>query len=438
MALLRVFHTKDLTPAERSSLTKRAYAEDKSAYALVEEIIHRIQTEGEKAVLAYTEKFDGVRLDSLVVPETEIRSAGRALDSALRKAFEKAAENIQAFHQLQRDALSQKETTIAGTRIGFRYTPVEGAAVYAPGGKATYPSSVLMGLIPARIAGADAVLVTPPDRSGSVHPSVLFAAELAGAKQVLRVGGAQGVAACALGIGVPACQVIVGPGNRFVTAARAILASRGIIRPDVPAGPSEVIVIADESADPAFAASDLLSQAEHGDDSPCILLTSSETFAAAVVTEVEKGIAERPARGDMKSKSIREHSFVLVCRDLNEAFDFSNEYAPEHLEICTREPSRDLEKVKHAGSVFLGHYAPVALGDYFSGTNHVLPTAGGARLFAGLGVDTFMKRLTFQEPTKESLRQALEPILLMSRAEGLEHEHGHSVAVRFKKDKPGN
>ncbi len=435
MALLRTFHAKDLTRAARSALTKRAYADDRSAFAVVEEIVSRIEAEGEKAVLAYTEKFDGVRLESLVVPESEIKNAAQGLDPALRKAFEKAAENIEAFHELQKAALSQKETTISGTRIGFRYTAVEGAAVYAPGGKALYPSSVLMGLIPARIAGADAILVTPPDRSGSVHPAVLFAAQLAGARQILRVGGAQGVAAAALGVGVPACQVIVGPGNRFVTAARAILAARGIIRPDVPAGPSEVIVIADDSANPAFVASDLLSQAEHGEDSPCILLTASEKLAALVVAEVEKGIADRPERAAMKSKSIREHSFILLCRDLEDAFDFSNEYAPEHLEICTRDASRDLEKVKHAGSVFLGNYAPVALGDYFSGTNHVLPTAGGARLFAGLGVDTFMKRLTFQEPTKESLRHALEPILLMSRAEGLEHEHGHSVAVRFKDPK---
>lgn len=436
--MLRIFQNKDLSPADRAKLMLRESAEDPRAFEIARDIIDRVEREGLAAVRELTEKFDGCDLTSFAVTDAEFDAADAALSEEERAAFRRAAGNIREFHTLQREALQGRESLIDGSTLGFRYVPLDGAGIYVPGGKALYPSSVLMGLIPAVIAGVpDPVLITPPDENGAVHPAVLYCAKIAGTRRILKAGGAQGVAAAAFGLVFPPVPFVSGPGNRFVTAAKQILAARGRIRLDAPAGPSEVIVIADESARPEFVAADLLSQAEHGADSPAILLTDSATLAQATAREIERGIRERPDRAEMKSTSIREHSYAVVFDRLDDAFAFSNEYAAEHLEICTRDPRADLEKVTAAGSVFLGHFAPVALGDYYSGTNHVLPTGGAARAYSGLGVDTYLKRITFQHPTRDSLRRALEPILIMSRIEGLEHEHGHSVAVRFE-DGAGN
>lgn len=434
--MLKIYQAKELTPELRKSIITRKYSQDQDAFAIVQEIIEDVKTRGVDAVREYTEKFDKIRFekpsDFSVKPE-EFDEAEKRLAPEIKAAFSKAAENIRAFHELQRKNIHDAETTIAGARLGYRYRPVKSAGIYIPGGKASYPSTVLMGMIPAKVAGVErTVLMTPPSKDGSIMDAVLFCAKLAGATEVIKVGGAQGIAAAAYGVFDSAVEIIVGPGNRYVTAAKALLAAEGTIKMDLPAGPSEVIVIADESANAKFAASDLLSQAEHGEDSPAILLTNKLAFAEAVDREIEKGIAERPDRRIMKETSIREHSCAIVFDNLDDAFVFSNDYAPEHLEICTKDPESDLKKVENAGSIFLGHYAPVALGDYFSGTNHILPTGGAGRFYAGLGVDAFLKRVTYQYPTKESLKNALEPILIMSKVEGLEHEHGHSVEVRFK------
>ena len=431
--MLRIFQNKDLTPDSRAKLMLRESAEDPEGFEIARGIVERVEREGLGAVRELTLKFDGCDLQDFAVSRAEFDAAEGQLTAAERDAFERAARNIRDFHTLQKDSLTNQETEIDGAALGFRYVPMDGAGVYVPGGKALYPSSVLMGVTPAVIAGVpEPLVITPPDENGQIHPAVLFCAKLAGTTRILKAGGAQAVAAAALGLVFPPVHFIAGPGNRFVTAAKQILASRGKIGLDSPAGPSEVIVIADESARADFVASDLLSQAEHGADSPAILLTDSRELAEATAREVERGIAERPDRADMKSTSIRDHSYAVVFDTLEDAFVFSNEYGPEHLEICTRDPRADLEKITSAGSIFLGHFAPVALGDYYSGTNHVLPTGGAARAYSGLGVDTFMKRLTYQHPTRESLRNALDPIMLMSKIEGLEHEHGHSVAVRFE------
>ena len=433
--MLRIFKSGDITAEQRAGLMKRVASEDRSAVETVRSILDRIEREGTSAVLDYTLQFDGVRLNDLVAQPEEFDAAENQLSDDLKRAFQKAAENIATFHQLQREALRDHDTIIDGTLMGFKYIPVDAAGVYVPGGKASYPSSVLMGLIPAIIAGVrKQILITPPNASGSVDPAVLYCARMAGGNsiQVIKAGGAQGIAAAAYGLTGIRTEVIVGPGNRYVMAAKSILTERGLIRMDMPAGPSEVIVIADESARPEFVAADLLSQAEHGEDSPAVLLTDSIALAEATAREIERGLNERPARRDMKATSIREHSFAVVFDDIKEAFVFSNEYGPEHLEICTQHPQRDLERITSAGSVFLGHYAPVALGDYFSGTNHVLPTGGAARFYSGLGVEHFLKRITYQYPTEESLRNALDPIMLMSVHEGLDQEHGHSVQVRFQ------
>lgn len=435
--MLRIFEADQLSKAERAELMLRASSEDRDAPELVREIIDRVEREGASAVVEFTQRFDGVQLaaDGLMAAPAEFDAAEAQLSEELKQAFREAYQNIQAFHRLQRESLVDQETTIDGARLGFKYTPVEGAGVYVPGGKAAYPSSVLMGLTPANIAGvAQSLLITPPNAEGSVDPAVLFCARLAGCEHVLKSGGAQGVAAAAFGLGGRRVQVVAGPGNRYVMAAKSILTARGLIRMDMPAGPSEVVVIADETANAEYVAADLLSQAEHGEDSPAILLTNSRAFAEAVDQAVQRGIQNRPQRAEMKSTSIREHSYAIVYKDLADAFDFANEYGAEHLEICTNDPEADFAKIHCAGSVFLGHYAPVALGDYYSGTNHVLPTGGAARAYSGLGVETFLKRISFQHPTKASLKKALQPILLMSRHEGFDQEHGHSVAVRFGED----
>lgn len=435
MGLLKIYKGKDLTPSLRKELLQRESALDQDAFRIVEEILSAVEAGGEAAVIDFTKRFDGVELKELLATPAEFERAERALDPELKRAFEKAADHIRQFHAVQKRHLTSDEITVDGTRLGYKYVPVDGAGVYVPGGKASYPSSVLMGLIPASLAGVSSPLViTPPDKSGSVMDAVLFCAKLGGSSRVLKAGGAQGVAAAAMGLAGKPAQVIAGPGNRYVTAAKSLLVSRGLIRMDMPAGPSEVIVIADSTANPLFVASDMLSQAEHGEDSPAILLTDSMELALAVEQELKRGMEDRPARGAMKRTSIERHSYAVVFDDLVDAIHFSNDYGPEHLEICTKDPMKDLASITSAGSVFLGNYAPVALGDYYSGTNHVLPTGGSAGFYSGLGVETFMKRITYQYPTEASLRAAMDPIVRMSTAEGLDQEHGHSVQVRFHKE----
>ena len=438
--MLRIYEAGQLSPSDRRGLIQRFSAEEETTVGdVVAEILRRVEAEGAAAVQEYTRRFDGTELPQLTVPEEALDRAGNELDRDVRQAFEQAAENIRAFHELQMDNVRDSATTIQGSRLGFRYTPIEGAAVYAPGGTAVYPSSVLMGLIPASVAGVRSpLLITPPTRTGSPHPAILFCAQLAGCRTVLQAGGAQGIAAAAFGLAGPRAQLITGPGNRYVNAAKAQLAKRGLLKMDMPAGPSEVLVIADESANPEFVAADLLSQVEHGADSQAVLATTSRPLAEATARAIERGLAERTSRAEMKGAAIHQRSFAVVFKLLDDAIEFANEYAAEHLEICTADPERDFAKITSAGSVFLGHYAPVALGDYFSGTNHVLPTGGAARFYSGLGVDQFLKRISYQHPTRESLERALAPILAMSRIEGLADEHGHSVAVRFENPDGGD
>ena len=434
--MLKIYSSSELTPQLRARLLQRSSSEDREALAIVQAILDEIAAEGLIALKRISERLDGVAPDPFLVTPEEFEEAELALSSEIKQAFQTAYQNIKSFHAFQRKMLEDQKTTVCTSTLGYMYRPVERVAVYVPGGKAFYPSSVLMGVVPARIAGVSHItLLTPPGRDGKIHPAVLYCARLAGANAVLKAGGAHGVAAAYHGLLTPPAELIIGPGNRYVTAAKNLLASTGRVRIDQPAGPSEVIVIADNTARPAFVAADLLSQAEHGEDSPCILLTDSLVLAERVSEEIAKGLDERPERRSMKETSIREHSYAVVFETLDEAIAFSNDYGPEHLEIATEKPERDLEKITAAGSVFLGHYAPVALGDYFSGTNHILPTGGAARMFSGVGVDTFMKRITYQYPTRESLRKALEPIRIMSKVEGLDQEHGHSVEVRFEGEK---
>ncbi|MCB1171982.1 MAG: histidinol dehydrogenase [Leptospiraceae bacterium] len=432
-SILSIYKAAELSARLREQIVRRESIQDTSVHDTVASILAAVRDTGAQAVLNFTRQFDGVEVTELLSSRSEFDQAEAALPADLRAAFNAAAANIRAFHELQRAGLKDAELTLGGTRLGFRYQAVDCAAVYVPGGKARYPSSVLMGLIPANVAGVrDCMLVTPPTANGSVDPAVLYCARLAGCETVIKSGGAQGIAAAAFGLGGRRPDLVIGPGNRFVTEAKQQLAGQGLLRIDSPAGPSEVLVVADDSANPEWVAADMLSQAEHGADSPAILACLDLEFAQAVNQALDRGLAERPARAEWKRTSIQEHSCAIVFESKQEALDFANEYAAEHLEICTRDPEGDFQQIRHAGSVFLGHYAPVALGDYYSGTNHVLPTGGTARFYAGLGVDSFLKRMSWQYATRESLAASRKGIALMSAYEGFDQEHGHSVEVRFQ------
>ncbi len=435
--MLAVYHRQELNAQDYARILRRSLANEKETYQSVLPILEDVQKNGLDAVSRYNQKWDGLLLSpqELFVTEEEFQKAEAKLAPELKEAFQEAYKNIHAFHALQKKSLISKETEIAGTRLGYRYLPMEGAAIYAPGGLAVYPSSVLMGLVPARLAGVrECILITPPSAAGQVHDALLYCAHLAGVHKVCKAGGVQGIAAAAYGfIGSPV-SIIAGPGNRYVTAAKSILAAQGKVAIDLPAGPSEVLIIADDTAKPSFIAADMLSQAEHGPDSAAVLLCLSPSLLEAVQQELAAALQTRSRRrrAAMKRQSIQEHSFALVCQNWDEVYRFANDYAPEHLELCVAEPEKALDKISNAGSVFLGHYSPVALGDYYSGTNHILPTGGAARFRSGLGVDHFLKRISYQYASKESLRAAMPSILAMSRCEGFEEEHGRSVSLRFQ------
>ncbi|MCG6152750.1 histidinol dehydrogenase [Leptospira bandrabouensis] len=389
-------------------------------------ILDAVRTRGDKALIEYTEKFDGITLSSVTLDPHSIQTN---LDPKIKEAFLRAKKNIETFHEAQKRESWSK--TIDGNRLGVKYTPIPSLSVYAPGGKALYPSSVLMGVIPAKIAGVKNIqLVTPPQKEG-LPEILIWLSQILGVNRIVTVGGAQGIAACAYGTeSIPKSEFIVGPGNAYVAAAKSYLAGKGIIGIDSPAGPSEVCIIADASANPKWVACDMLSQAEHGEDSSAILLTTDKNFAVKVSEELEKAFIERPKRLEMKQNSIYKNSAIIIFPSLEDCIWFSNELAPEHLEIQTKTNEEVFSKIEHAGSVFLGPYSPVAMGDYISGTNHILPTARGSRIYSSLGVDTFLKRVTFQEVTKESLESLYPFVKLMSELEGLDEEHGTSVKIR--------
>lgn len=405
---------------------KRAREDLSSTLNLVKPIIEDVQKRGDAALRDYTRKFDGTVPDSFVL---ELSSLHPKIDSDLENALQKAAENIQAFHKIQ--IPEDKEITVHGNRLGIRHTPVESVSVYAPGGKALYPSTILMGVIPAKLAGVKNIQIVTPPQQGALPDGLIAAAKIAGADRIILAGGAQGIAAVAYGTEtIPASEFVIGPGSKFVTAAKVFLSGQGVIGIDSPAGPSEVLVVADDSANPTWVAADLLSQAEHGEDSVAILCTDSLSLAQKVAEEVEKALHERPKRGEMKRKSIEDHGRIFVFPNLEECFAFSDLFAPEHLEIQTKNYREDLKKIRHAGSVFLGNYSPVAMGDYISGTNHILPTAGAARIYSSLGVATFLKRVTWQEVSRDSLKDLYPHVKVLSEFEGLDEEHGTSVKIR--------
>ena len=395
--------------------------------ATVTEIIENVKKNGDQALYAYCEKFDGAKLNSLLVSEEEIQGAFASVDPAFIAVLEKAAANIRKFHSRQvRNSFVINDTD--GIVMGQKIIPVDRAGLYVPGGTASYPSTVLMDSIPAKIAGCpEVVMVTPPNREGKVAPVILAAAKIAGIDKIFKVGGAQAIAALAYGTeSIPKVDKIVGPGNAFVAEAKKQVFGKVSI--DMIAGPSEILIVADGKTDPRHAAADLLSQAEHDKLASAVLVTDSPELALAVQQELEAQIPLLE-RADIARASIDNNGKIIVAEDLMQAIDIANEIAPEHLELCLDNPFDYLDSIRHAGSIFMGRNCPEALGDYLAGPNHTLPTSGTARFSSPLSVDDFIKKTQFTYFTKNALSKVAEDVALFARAEGLT-AHAKSAVIR--------
>jgi len=393
----------------------------------VKKILDDVRLNGDRAVRACCEKFDRVVLNQFEVSQDEMNEAQRLVPKELKAAIRLAATNIETFHRSQ-IMVSQKIETTQGVTCWQRAVAIKKVGLYIPGGTAPLFSTVLMLAIPAHIAGcSEIILCSPPAKDGTIHPAILYSAGLAGVSRIFKIGGAQAIAAMAYGTEtVPRVYKIFGPGNQYVTAAKQLAALRDVAI-DMPAGPSEVEVIADETANPAFVAADLLSQAEHGADSQVILVTAYEAIIDPVIAEIKRQSVELP-RKELAARAL-EHSRIIVLKNHHEVMDFTNAYAPEHLIIQTKDYAALAEQVIHAGSVFLGHFTPESAGDYASGTNHTLPTNGYARMYSGVNLDSFVKKITFQEITSSGLHSIGPAIETMAQAESL---HAHSNAVHLR------
>ena len=414
-------------PVQWEEVVKRPVKGQADLTETVCDILRHIQEEGDRALLAYEECFDKVKLITPVVSQEEMDEAENLLSDELKDSIRLAANNIAAFHGAQR-FIGEKVSTQPGVTCWQKAVPIERVGLYIPGGTAPLFSTVLMLAIPARIAGChEIVLCTPPGRDGKVNPATLFAARVAGVNSIFKAGGVQAIGAMAYGTeSVPRVYKIFGPGNQYVTAAKQWVSLHGVAI-DLPAGPSEVEVLADDSANPVFVASDLLSQAEHGIDSQALLITTSVALAEKVKNEVERQLPLL-SRKEIASHSL-DNSKLIVVRDMQEAIALTNEYAPEHLIIESNEPHVLASGVVNAGSVFLGHYAPESAGDYASGTNHTLPTNGYAKAYSGVCLDSFVRKITFQEITQAGLQTIGPAIECMASAEGLD---GHRRAVSLR------
>lgn len=393
-------------------------------------VLSDIRERGDKAVLEYELKFDKVELASLLVSQEEISASEGLVPEDLKKAIRQAKKNIETFHRSQ--IFESKEIeTMPGVTCWQKAVAIEKVGLYIPGGTAPLFSTVLMLAVPAKIAGCkEIVLCSPPDKQGNIHPAILFAAKESGVDKIFKIGGIQAIGAMAYGTeSVPKVYKIFGPGNQYVMAAKQLVSLRDVAI-DMPAGPSEVQVIADDTADPAFIAADLLSQAEHGADSQVILTTASEALIEKVQIEIEKQLKDLP-RNEIAQKAL-SHSRLILLKDNREIIEMTNEYAPEHLIIETKDYMSIAGQITNAGSVFLGHYTPESAGDYASGTNHTLPTNGYAKAYSGVNLDSFIKKITFQEITKEGIHNLGETIEVMAENEQL-FAHKNAVSLRLKK-----
>jgi len=414
----------DLGPNERAALFDRD-AGIEEIRGDVRDIVDRVRTEGDVAVREFSEEFDDVSVGNIDVTDAAERAA-EELDDDIRAAIETAAENVRAFHE--RQVPEDWRESFDGRELGRRYRPVERAGVYVPGGTAAYPSSALMGVIPAAVAGVEHVVVTTPPAE-ELNQVTLAAIHIAGADAVYQVGGAQAIGALAYGTEtVDRVQTVVGPGNRWVTAAKAEV--RGDVEIDFLAGPSEIAILADETADPELVAADMVAQAEHDTHASVVAVTHDEETAAAVADEIDAQVGDRDREETIRGALDNDASGVFLARSMSEAVLFTEEYAAEHLAIVAEDDEDLLDRIDSAGSVFLGPYSPVAAGDYASGPNHVLPTGGGARRYGGLSVDTFLRSTTVQRLDRDALSDLSETITTLADAEGLEG-HAESVRKRF-------
>ena len=423
--MIKIINFKDIDPSEILDRKENVF----NVADAVADIIKEVRANGDAALFEYSRKFDKVELSSLEVSKEEIDAAFSKVEPEFVEILKEAKENIYAFHSRQvRNSFLINEKD--GVVIGQKVIPIEKVGLYVPGGTAAYPSSVLMNAIPAKIAGCnEIVMVTPPAKDGSVNPAILAAAKVAGVDRIFKVGGAQAVAALAYGTeSVPAVDKIVGPGNAYVAEAKKQVFGKVSI--DMIAGPSEILVIADKNNNPAYVAADLLSQAEHDKNATAVLVTDSKELADAVSAELEHQIPQL-SRSEIARVSIDNNGKIIITESIDEAIFVANGLAPEHLEICLDDPFMYLDKIKNAGSVFMGKYCPEALGDYFAGPNHTLPTSGTARFSSPLSVDDFVKKTQFSYYTKEALEKVARKVEFFANKEGL-GAHAKSAVIRFE------
>ena len=429
---MQIIDARDIAALPNGSwevLLKRPAFDVASLNGKVKAILEEVKEKGDAAIKNFTEKFDGVLLESFIVSNEEKKQAEQQLTDALKTAIQTAANNIRIFHQKQ---IIQPEIieTMPGIQCWRKSVGIEKVGLYIPGGTAPLFSTILMLGIPAKLAGCkEIVLCSPPDKKGFLHPAILYAAQIAGIIKIYKIGGVQAIGAMAYGTEtVPAVYKIFGPGNQYVTCAKQLIQQDGIAI-DMPAGPSEVCVLADDTANASFVAADLLSQAEHGTDSQVILVTTSEGFIQEVIKEIGNQL-EHLQRKTIAALAL-ENSKIVLVKDRKDAVDIVNAYAPEHLIISCKNEDELAEQISNAGSVFIGKYSPESVGDYASGTNHTLPTNGFAKMYSGVSVDSFVKKITYQKASKEGLQNIAETVQQMAMAEGLD-AHAKAVGVRLK------
>ncbi len=413
-----------------SDILSRSQLENKEVQRTVDAIIADIRENGDKALFEYTKKFDkfDVTSENILVKRDEIEEAYSLVDKELTGVIKRSAERITSFHEKQK-INSWLEPARNGEMLGQLIRPLERVGVYVPGGKAAYPSSVLMNIVPAKVAGVgEIIMTTPPDKNGKINPTTIVAADIAGVDKIYKAGGAQAVAALAFGTeSIPKADKIVGPGNIFVALAKRSV--YGYVNIDSVAGPSEILVLADESANPEYVAADMLSQAEHDEMASAILITVSASLAERVKAELERQTAKLERRAIIE-KSLSDYGAIILVNNFDEACALSNAVAPEHMEVCTERPFELLPKIQNAGAVFLGHYTPEPLGDYMAGPNHVLPTGGTARFFSPLSIDDYIKKSSIISFSEEAFRELGEDVIRFANAEGLT-AHANSVRVRM-------
>lgn len=426
---LKSYLFNELSPEELASLCIRNTDSGKEIRTIVEEVIQEVAKNGDQALLEYALKFDGVSLNKLFIDVDEISALANTIDRNEMRALEIAFNNIHKFHQTQAAREKRVETT-EGVFCWREARPIENVGLYIPGGTAVLPSTFLMLGVPARIAGCKEITIcTPPQKDGKINGYLAYCAQLLQIERVYLVGGAQAIAAMAYGTqSIPKADKIFGPGNQYVTLAKTIVQNNSQVAIDLPAGPSEVLIIADKSSNPAFVAADLLAQAEHGVDSQAVLVSIDANLIEETNQEIEKQLATLP-RKEIASKAL-ENSYAIQCDSLDEAFTFSNQYAPEHLIVALDEAESLTRRIVNAGSVFLGHLTPESLGDYASGTNHTLPTSGYAKAYSGVSLDSFTKKVTFQEASKSGLVNLGPTVEILAALEGLQ-AHKNAVSIRL-------